>query len=186
MVAVGFPCSQSQPKMLCADWQPHPFPKSHFPSCSSLSTSHPHPAPAGSLSSASIQALLSHKLHLLLMGEEVEKKRSDGKYSFCSLGDGKGGAGVIQPETVTLPMSQQEAPREGAGAPPRGWCGVTSPPAPQKKGHPFQTEPSLSVMLAMPLQMGAAPQQRAPTPCWTVPRGGGDRHQGMLHQLLQD
>ena len=48
VAVVGFPCSQSQPEMLCADWGPHSFPKSHFPSCSSLSTSHPHPAPAGS------------------------------------------------------------------------------------------------------------------------------------------
>ena len=40
VAAVGFPCSKSWPEMLCADWRPHPFPTSHSPSCSSLSTPH--------------------------------------------------------------------------------------------------------------------------------------------------
>lgn len=57
------------------------------------------------------------------MGEEVKKKRPDGKYSFCFLGDGKGGAGMIQPGTVSLPSPYQclnKEPQEKGQEPPPG------------------------------------------------------------------
>lgn len=110
------------------------------------------------------------------MGEEANKKGPDGNYSFCSLGDGKAGAGVIQPGSVSLPSPHQCLNKEPQGKeqePPRDWYGVTSPPAPQKKDHPLQTKPSLPVTPAMTLQRGAAPQQRAPIPWRTVPWGRG-------------
>lgn len=55
------------------------------------------------LSSASIEVLLSQKLHLLFMGKEVNKKAPDGNYSFCCLRGGKAGTDVIQPGAVRLP-----------------------------------------------------------------------------------
>lgn len=102
VVAVGFSCSQSQPEMVCADSRQHPFPKSHFPSCiPSLQCIHT-PQQQDSISSESIQALQSHKFHLLLIGKEANKKRPDGNYSFCSLGDGKESGAMIQPGTARL------------------------------------------------------------------------------------
>lgn len=98
------------------------LPESHFPSCSSFFTSHPYPTHRRDLSSASIQALLSHKLHILLMGEEVKKKGPDGNDGCGSPGDRKGCVGVLQPgsQTAQCPqMSPLGAPGEGA-EPPRG------------------------------------------------------------------
>lgn len=57
VVAVGFPCSQSQPEMVCTDSRQHPFPKSHFPRCiPSLQCIHT-PQQQDSISSECIQAL---------------------------------------------------------------------------------------------------------------------------------
>lgn len=73
-------------------------------------------------SSASIPALLSHELHLLLMGEEAKKKGCDGNYSFCSLGDGKGAqarAGQAQPECP----APAKSPKGQGRSPPRAGMG---------------------------------------------------------------
>lgn len=97
------------------------LPESHFPSCSSSFTSHPYPTHRRDLSSASIQALLSHKLHILLMGEEVKKKGPDGNDGCGSPGDRKGCVGVLQPGSQTAQCPQTSplgAPGEGA-EPPR-------------------------------------------------------------------
>lgn len=94
-----------------------PFPQPRFPAPHRF-----HPPCLQDGSSASIPALLSHELHLLLMGEEAKKKGRDGNYSFCSLGDGKGAqarAGQAQPECpvpARSPKGQgRSPPRVGMG-----------------------------------------------------------------------
>lgn len=55
-------------------------------------------------------------------------------------------------------MSQPGAPRDRAGA-PQGWHGVTSRPAPQKKGHPTPVSQKLSNLgfQQCPVPQGANP-----------------------------
>lgn len=106
-MAVGFSCFQSQPEMLCAGSIRYLFPKFHFPSLQFLLHIAPTPHTSRISQFCIHPTLLSHKLHFLLMGEEVNKKGLDGNYSFWSLGDGKGAAGMIHTRTVRLPSPLQ-------------------------------------------------------------------------------